>query len=147
TKDSLSLNYVGNHGYDLAAENAGLNAFCDALTPTPTGSCLASLGATSFVGLPAAIPDPRSALTPKLATTVSRTTTDWPPPTPAVSPTASRCRPPSPGVTLWTTYPMADSFPSTTEPMRAFCSRRIPTASSVTTTAMRTTMSASSSMP
>jgi Carboxypeptidase regulatory-like domain len=59
TKDSFSLNYVGNHGYDLAAENAGLNAFCDAATPTPSSSCLTSLGATSFVGLPAAIPDPR----------------------------------------------------------------------------------------
>jgi hypothetical protein len=59
TKDSISVNYVGNHGYDLAAENIGLNAFCDAATPTPAGSCLASLGATSFVGLPATIPDPR----------------------------------------------------------------------------------------
>lgn len=59
TKDSFSLNYVGNHGYDLAAENLGLNAFCDAVTPTPATSCLGALGATSFVGLPATIPDSR----------------------------------------------------------------------------------------
>ena len=59
TKDSFSLNYVGNHGYDLAAQNFGLNAFCDAVTPTPATSCLASLGATSFVGLPATVPDSR----------------------------------------------------------------------------------------
>jgi hypothetical protein len=59
TKDSFSLNYVGNHGYDLAAENFGLNAFCDAVTPTPATSCLGTLGVTSFAGLPATIPDPR----------------------------------------------------------------------------------------
>ncbi len=59
TKDSFTINYVGNHGYDLAAENAGLNAFCDAATPTPASSCLGTLGVSSFVGLPAAIPDPR----------------------------------------------------------------------------------------
>jgi hypothetical protein len=52
TKNSFSLNYVGNHGYDLAAENFGYNAYCDA-------SCTATLGITSFVGLPAATPDPR----------------------------------------------------------------------------------------
>ena len=59
TRNSLSLNYVGNHGYDLAAQNPGLNAFCDAVTPTPDTSCLATLGVTSFAGLPATQPDPR----------------------------------------------------------------------------------------
>ncbi len=48
-KNSFSLNYVGNHGYDLAAENAGLNGYCDA-------TCAASLGVASFAGLPAAQP-------------------------------------------------------------------------------------------
>jgi len=47
------VNYVGNHGYDLAAENLGLNGYCDA------GTCAPSLGATSFVGLPAAPIDTR----------------------------------------------------------------------------------------
>ena len=53
TKNSLSVNYVGNHGYDLAATNAGLNGYCD-----PT-ICAPGLGATSFVGLPAAPLDTR----------------------------------------------------------------------------------------
>jgi len=58
TKDSISVNYVGNHGYNLAAENAGYNAFCDA-------GCLSSLSPTggtpltAFVGLPSAQPDTR----------------------------------------------------------------------------------------
>ena len=52
-KNSFSLNYVGNHGSDLAASNAGLNAYCD---PTV---CAAGLGISSFAGLPAAIPDSR----------------------------------------------------------------------------------------
>jgi hypothetical protein len=52
TKSSISLNYVGNHGYDLAAENAGYNGYCDA-------SCTSTLGISSFAGLPAAQPDPR----------------------------------------------------------------------------------------
>src|SRR5581483_10749735 len=59
TKNSVSVNYVGNHGYDLAAENAGLNAFCDAVTPAPSASCLTGLGTAGFVGLPATQPDPR----------------------------------------------------------------------------------------
>jgi len=53
TKNSFSLNYVGNHGYDLAATNAGLNGYCD------SALCAPSLGATSFVGLPAAPMDTR----------------------------------------------------------------------------------------
>ena len=52
-RNSISLNYVGNHGYDLAAENLGLNGYCDPIT------CAPSLGATSFVGLPAAPLDTR----------------------------------------------------------------------------------------
>ncbi|HUA16023.1 MAG TPA: carboxypeptidase regulatory-like domain-containing protein [Verrucomicrobiae bacterium] len=60
SKMSVSLNYVGNHGSYLAAENAGLNAFCDA-------GCLSTLSSvnglatpiTSFAGLPTAAPDPR----------------------------------------------------------------------------------------
>ena len=51
-KNSLSINYVGNHGYDLAAEDFGYNAFCGT-------ACAASLGVNGFVGLPAAQPDPR----------------------------------------------------------------------------------------
>ncbi|HTS08309.1 MAG TPA: carboxypeptidase regulatory-like domain-containing protein [Candidatus Eisenbacteria bacterium] len=53
TKNSLTLNYVGNHGYDLAATNVGLNGYCDPIT------CAPGLGATSFVGLPAAPLDAR----------------------------------------------------------------------------------------
>jgi len=53
-KNSVSLNYVGNHGYDLAAENFGYNAYCDA-------TCAATLGVSSFAGLPAAQPDTRFA--------------------------------------------------------------------------------------
>lgn len=45
---SISLNYVGNHGYDIFILNPGLNAFCDA------GTC-----PTSFGGLPSAAPDAR----------------------------------------------------------------------------------------
>jgi len=59
SKNSFNLNYVGNHGADLAALNSGLNGFCDAATPTPDASCLTGLGVTSFVGLPSAPPDPR----------------------------------------------------------------------------------------
>jgi len=59
-KDSFSINYVGNHGSDLAGVNPGVNAYCDAI-------CLAALGAgvgggaplATFLGLPAAVPDPR----------------------------------------------------------------------------------------
>jgi len=74
TRNSLSVNYVGNHGYDLAAQNPGLNGFCDVGTPTVTvtgTSCLNTLALnagvpvgstnpfTSFAGLPATQPDPR----------------------------------------------------------------------------------------
>src|SRR3954453_4285614 len=58
-RNSISLNYVGNHGYDLAAENFGLNAFCDVgclSSLTPTGATVAP---SSFVGLPFTQPDPR----------------------------------------------------------------------------------------
>jgi len=51
-KMSLTVSYVGNHGYDLSALNEGLNAYCNA-------ACTAALGVTSFVGLPATVPDPR----------------------------------------------------------------------------------------
>lgn len=51
-KMSFSLNYVGNHGSDLAVLNPGLNAYCNA-------TCAAGLGITSFVGLPSSVPDPR----------------------------------------------------------------------------------------
>ena len=59
TRNSFTINYVGNHGSNLAAQNAGLNAFCDAFTPTPSSSCLATLGVGSFAGLPTTQPDPR----------------------------------------------------------------------------------------
>ena len=59
---SLSLNYVGNHGTYLTAQNAGLNAYCNA-APLPTAPtampCLAALGVASFAGLPTAPLDPR----------------------------------------------------------------------------------------
>jgi hypothetical protein len=64
SKMSVALNYVGNHGSNLAAFNPALNAFCNnsagqtpfesALTP-----CTSALGISSFVGLPTAPPDGR----------------------------------------------------------------------------------------
>ena len=51
-KMSFSLNYVGNHGSDLATLNPGVNAYCDA-------TCASTLGVASFVGLPSAVPDAR----------------------------------------------------------------------------------------
>ncbi len=51
-KMSITLNYVGNHGSDLAAVNPALNAYCDA-------SCTGALGVASFSGLPATAPDAR----------------------------------------------------------------------------------------
>ena len=59
----LSVGYVGNHGVHEAVQNTGLNAFCDAFTPTPDTSCLTSLGSTSsaFLGLPTAPIDQRFA--------------------------------------------------------------------------------------
>src|SRR5579864_2998480 len=56
TKNSFTLNYVGNHGYDLSAENAGYNAYCDPGLAV-VGSCSNALGVNSFVGLPGAPPD------------------------------------------------------------------------------------------
>ncbi len=60
---SLSLNYVGNHGSDLALVNPELNAYCNA-TPVPyqpagVTPCLSTLVVSSFVGLPTAPLDPR----------------------------------------------------------------------------------------
>jgi len=59
-KMSLTVAYVGNHGYDLAAGNPELNAYCGA-------ACLGTLATaegltttpTSFIGLPATVPDSR----------------------------------------------------------------------------------------
>jgi hypothetical protein len=63
-KMSFALNYVGNHGSDLAVFNSGLNAFCNSsTTQTPFESsltpCTSALGISSFTGLPTAPPDPR----------------------------------------------------------------------------------------
>jgi hypothetical protein len=60
SKMSVALNYVGNHGSYLAAFNPALNAYCG-------GACLGGLTSTfgltapltSFVGLPATVPDAR----------------------------------------------------------------------------------------
>ena len=49
-KTTLSLNYVGNHGYDLFVVNPGLNAYC------ASAACIAD-GFAAF--LPAAAPDAR----------------------------------------------------------------------------------------
>lgn len=54
TKMSFTVNYVGNHGSDLAALNPALNAYCDVI-------CAGALGVSSFTGLPAAPPDARFA--------------------------------------------------------------------------------------
>ncbi|HEY3974517.1 MAG TPA: carboxypeptidase regulatory-like domain-containing protein [Candidatus Sulfotelmatobacter sp.] len=60
SKMSLSINYVGNHGSDLAATNAGFNAYCGAacLSAVSTAEGLLTPIA-SFTGLPAAAPDSR----------------------------------------------------------------------------------------
>lgn len=50
SKMSLSLNYVGNHGYDLFVVNAGYNTYC-------SKAACATEGFTSV--LPAVVPDPR----------------------------------------------------------------------------------------
>ena len=49
TKTTLSLNYVGNHGYDLFVVNPGYNAYC------PSAACTAA----GFGALPTAPLDPR----------------------------------------------------------------------------------------
>ncbi len=62
SKMSVSVNYVGNHGSNLAAFNPGLNAFCNSTTLTYESflpSCTSTLGISSFVGLPALPPDQR----------------------------------------------------------------------------------------
>ena len=64
---SLSLNYVGNHGSDLAAENPALNAFCNGPTTSlpfqsslmSPADCQNTLGVTGFTGLPTVPPDQR----------------------------------------------------------------------------------------
>lgn len=63
SKMSISLNYVGNHGSDLALVNPAMNTYCNA-TPVPydpasTAPCLGALGVSSFTGLPTAPVDPR----------------------------------------------------------------------------------------
>jgi len=56
SKMSLSVNYVGNHGSDLATLNPAVNAYCGA-------ACLSTLSPTAtltaFNGLPATVPDSR----------------------------------------------------------------------------------------
>lgn len=61
SKMSLTLNYVGNHGSDLAATNPGLNAYCDPTTCMPALSTAEGLTTpiTAFNGLPTAAPDSR----------------------------------------------------------------------------------------
>jgi hypothetical protein len=51
-KNSISINYVGNHGSHLALQNPAVNAYCNV-------ACYAALGVTSFAGLPAGPTDPR----------------------------------------------------------------------------------------
>ncbi|HLV87284.1 MAG TPA: carboxypeptidase regulatory-like domain-containing protein [Candidatus Sulfotelmatobacter sp.] len=59
-RSSLSINYVGNHGSDLAGTNGGVNGYCDALCLSTLGS-ITTTGAplASFIGLPSAVPDAR----------------------------------------------------------------------------------------
>ncbi len=52
TKNSISLDYVGNHGTHLSLVNTGVNAYCGA-------GCAGTLGVAGFAGLPAAPTDPR----------------------------------------------------------------------------------------
>lgn len=65
SKMSVSVNYVGNHGSDLALANPGLNAYCNGpTTPVPfqpagVTDCQTSLGITGFTGLPVLPTDPR----------------------------------------------------------------------------------------
>jgi carboxypeptidase family protein len=63
SKMSFSLNYVGNHGSDLALVNPGLNSYCNSgavpFQPAGLPPCLSALGVSSFVGLPTAPTDPR----------------------------------------------------------------------------------------
>jgi hypothetical protein len=64
SKMSFSVNYVGNHGSYLAAENPGLNAYCNGPTTTVPfqpglPDCQSTLGVGAFVGLPSTPLDPR----------------------------------------------------------------------------------------
>jgi hypothetical protein len=67
SKMSVTLNYVGNHGSDLAMLNPGVNAFCNTPgTPLPyepglagAGACTSELGIAGFTGLPTSPVDPR----------------------------------------------------------------------------------------
>ena len=64
SKTSFTLNYVGNHGSDLAATNPGVNAFCNGpATPLVyqpgVPDCQSTLGISSFIGLPTTPVDPR----------------------------------------------------------------------------------------
>lgn len=64
-KMSFSVDYVGNHGSDLAAFNPAVNAFCNstALTYQPSlPTCTSTLGISSFAGLPSTPPDARFSL-------------------------------------------------------------------------------------
>jgi hypothetical protein len=62
SKMSFSLNYVGNHGSDLAGTNPGLNAFCGAAClGTLSSSTPGTPGVTAFVGLPTTALDQRFA--------------------------------------------------------------------------------------
>jgi hypothetical protein len=49
---SVSINYVGNHGYDELMQNPFLNSFCDPV------NCIGAAGFTNS-GLPTTAPDPR----------------------------------------------------------------------------------------
>ncbi|MBO0911522.1 MAG: carboxypeptidase regulatory-like domain-containing protein, partial [Acidobacteria bacterium] len=68
-KTSFSINYVGNHGSNLALLNPAVNAFCNGpntplpfqptLAGTQGGDCQTALGVSGFVGLPLTPTDPR----------------------------------------------------------------------------------------
>jgi hypothetical protein len=71
-KMSVALNYVGNHGSNLAAFDPALNAFCNSsATQTPYESsltpCTSALGISSFAGLPTAPPDGRFSIVNEVA--------------------------------------------------------------------------------
>jgi len=117
TRNSISLNYVGNHGYDLSAENLGLNAYCD---PTV---CAPSLGATSFVGLPSAPPDARFSTITEVG---NYGVSNYNGLTASFTRRASNSRVPSPGAMHWMTFPTADSCPSVSLRTPAFSLRRTP---------------------
>lgn len=67
-RTSFSINYVGNHGYHEAIQNAGVNAFCNtgllpyypATAPANAAPCATAIGTGSgFAGLPLTPLDPR----------------------------------------------------------------------------------------